>query len=108
MVADLSTILEEIENELRRTPDGGDAAVARIEETLTDGYARALQLEGERLRLERRFGELARDLEAGDGGRHAEELAGLSRRLARAEGDLSHLRARLVELRQHAEAVRAA
>ena len=108
MVADPSSILEEIEAALRRPPAGGNDAVARIEETLTDGYARALQLEGERLRLERRFGELARGLKGGDGGKHADELADLSRRLARAESDLRHLRSRLAELRQHAEAVRAA
>jgi hypothetical protein len=41
---------------------GADApTLARLEETLTDGYAEALELETERLRIERRLGSL-RDL----------------------------------------------
>jgi len=38
-----------------------DATLARLEETLTEGYAEALVLETERLRLERRLRDL-RDL----------------------------------------------
>ena len=35
--------------------------LARMEDTLTEGYARALALEAERWRLERRIGEVARE-----------------------------------------------
>jgi hypothetical protein len=35
--------------------------LARIEETLTEGYARALALEAERWRLERRIAQVAAD-----------------------------------------------
>jgi ABC-type phosphate transport system auxiliary subunit len=108
MVADLSLLLDEIEAALREPPAGGGDAVARVEETLTDGYASVLQLEAERLRLERRFGELARDLQSSEAGTHSDELADLSQRLSRTKERLRHLRARLAELRLHAEAVRAA
>ena len=33
--------------------------LARVEDTLTEGYARALAIEAERWRLERRIGEVA-------------------------------------------------
>ena len=45
---------------------------------MTDGYARALQLESERLRLERRIGELAHSF---DGPEDADELKSLAGRL---------------------------
>ena len=35
--------------------------LARMEDTLTEGYAKALALEAERWRLERRIGEVARE-----------------------------------------------
>jgi hypothetical protein len=108
MVADLSHLLDAIEAVLREPPAGGEAAVARIEDTLTDGYARALELEAERWRLERKIGEVARQLTGDDVVLRAEELAGLSKRLSSADGDLRRLRGRLADLRQHAEAVRAA
>jgi hypothetical protein len=108
MVAELSSLLDEIEAVLREPPAGGEAAVARVEGTLTDGYARALQLEGERWRLERRIADVARALNDGDAEGLAEELSTLSQRLSRADGDLRNLRARLADLRQHADAVRAA
>lgn len=108
MVAELSHLLDAIETVLREPPEGGEAAVARIEETLTDGYAHALELEAERWRLERKISEVARRLSSGDTVRRADELSELSRRLSNADGDLKLLRVRLAELRQHAEAARAA
>ncbi len=108
MLADLSHLLDEIEAVLREPAAGGEAAVARVEETLTDGYARALELEAERWRLERKIGEIARRLSSGDTSRRADELSALSQRLTSADGDLKRLRARLADLRQHADAVRAA
>ena len=51
------TLLEDI-RALIQAPLEGDAvgARARVERTLTDGYAHALLLEGERRQLERRIG----------------------------------------------------
>ena len=67
-----------------------------VEHTLTDGYAQALALEGERLRLQR---ELQTD------GSEADDLR---RRLAVNEEELRDLRARLADLRLRAQSVRAA
>src|SRR5690348_18426297 len=40
--------------------------LAQIERTLTDGYAHALELEGEKLRLERRIAEITQRIDDGD------------------------------------------
>jgi hypothetical protein len=86
--------------ELLRMPEDGAGAptLDSIESTLTDGYAEALALEAERTRIERRLGEVARD--AGEVSAHsvAAELAELSERLDRADGELSRLRALLRKL----------
>jgi hypothetical protein len=103
VVVDLSTLLDQIEAAL-----GTDHDVDAIERTLTDGYAYALELEAERLRLERRIGDVARAIHAADAADRATELSGLSDRLARADGDLRDLRGHLATLRHHAESVRAA
>jgi hypothetical protein len=66
-----------------------------IEDTLSDGYARALALDAESRRLERRISELA---ELADGDR-ATELAELVGRRRRANGELAHLRDLLRALR---------
>jgi hypothetical protein len=78
----------------------------RLERTLTDGYARALSLEGEQRRLERRIGSLA----AGRGDpEERRELASLVRLARRRQGDLGALRGQLGELRRrHSSAVRRA
>jgi hypothetical protein len=78
----------------------------RIEETLTVGYARALALEAEHWRLERRLGEVAATV--GEGGAGADELSALARRMADADGDLVRLRAALASLRDRASALRSA
>src|SRR6476469_402477 len=75
------TMMQQIEKLL-----GADApTLARLEETLTEGYAQALALEAERWRLERRLGELAR---AG-GTDVAEEGRSLGVRLTSADGELA-------------------
>ena len=79
-----------------------------IERTLTDGYAKALSLEGERLRLEKRIGEVVATIDAEDATSKAHELSALSRRLEASDDDLARLRGLLAELRAHADAVRAA
>jgi len=80
----------------------GDAALDRLEETLTAGYAHALALEAEQWRLERRLGEAARA--AGD----AEELARVAQLLAGVERELGHLRGLLGSLRDRARELRTA
>lgn len=86
--------------ELLRMPEEGAGAPSldTIETTLTDGYAEALALEGERSRIERRLGEVVRD--AGEVSAHsvAAELADLSERLETAEAELTRLRTLLRKL----------
>ena len=97
-------VLERIEELLDAPADGAAApTLARMEETLTDGYAEALALEAERWRLERRLGEVARtahELAV------AEELASLGRRLTHADVELGKLRAVLDRLQARTRAVR--
>jgi hypothetical protein len=52
-------LLEQIDELLTASPSSEPATLARLERTLTDGYAHALSLEAERLRLERRMSEVA-------------------------------------------------
>jgi hypothetical protein len=102
VVLDLASLLGQIEGAF-----AAGLEVESIERTLTDGYAYALELEGERWRLERKIGEVARLL-GGDGtADHAAELASLSQRLSRADGELVELRRHLATLRSHADVVRA-
>ena len=105
-MADLAPLLERISRLLKnRSADPGKPLVTEMEDTLTDGYARALQLEAERLRLERRIGELARSV---DGPEEADELKTLAGRLRDVEVELEGLRNRLGLLQKHLAAVRAA
>ena len=76
-----------------------DAPLHLLEDTLTTGYARALELEAERGRLERRIGELVAKGEAG-------ELAELAKRVAATDDDLVSLRDLLTVLRDRASAAR--
>ena len=85
---------------------GDERSLARIEEVLTAGYAKALALEAERWRLERRLTELAAGLAEGDDGRAAQEMARLARRMSRAEGDLTSLRELLASVRDRANHLR--
>lgn len=84
----------------------GPQAVVRIERTLTDGYASALALEGERLRVEREIEGVAAAINNGNSARRAEELSLLTRRRAKIDGDLVHLRERLALLRRHVRELR--
>jgi ABC-type phosphate transport system auxiliary subunit len=98
---------EEIAELLTQPEDGAGApSLDDIESTLTDGYAEALSLEAERLRIERRLGEVARD--AGEVSAHsvAAELAELSEQLDSADGELARLRALLRNLQAKRRLVR--
>src|SRR5436309_14609278 len=101
-------IHDEIRSLLNAPPEGEDApTIDAIEHTLTAGYARALALEAERWRLERRIAQVA----AEPGGKSQDdehsELTLLGQRLAVADGDLSTLRALLSSLRSRPAEVRA-
>jgi vacuolar-type H+-ATPase catalytic subunit A/Vma1 len=100
------TILDEIEGALAAA-EGETASLARIEDALTSGYAWALALEAERLRLEERVASVVAELAGGDAG-GADELAQLTRSMSRADGDLDHLRGLLAALRARASTLRAA
>ena len=78
--------------------------LARLEDTLTEGYARALAIEAERWRLERRIGEVAREGRSDVG----EELRSLGTQLTRADGELVELRGLLGTLHERARVLRKA
>jgi chromosome segregation ATPase len=86
--------------------DAPDRDLKRIERTLTDGYARALSLEAEKWRIQKRITEVTQELEHGDAEVKARELSTLAQRLDGNAGELSELRGRLGALRRHAETVR--
>jgi hypothetical protein len=101
-------IHDEIRSLLDAPPRGEDApTLDAIEHTLTAGYAKALALEAERWRLERKIAGVAAKL--GGQSREVEhsELATLGQRLSAADGDLSNLRGLLSSLRHRADEVRA-
>jgi hypothetical protein len=77
----------------------GDS-VRDVEGTLTDGYAGALALEAERVRLERRFAELARALADNQGSEGLPELRSLRLDISRTDDELSRLRAVLALVRE--------
>jgi ABC-type phosphate transport system auxiliary subunit len=86
----------------------GAPSLDHIEHTLTSGYANALALEAERLRLERELARLAARLADNVTNEDAAALSALARRLSVADADLARLRGLLVSLRGRADAVRAA
>jgi DNA-binding FadR family transcriptional regulator len=81
------------------------ALLAELEHTLTDGYARALELEAARFRMEREVTDLATRLATPA---EAESLRELVAALARADRELGQLRTRLQMLRRRTDGVRAA
>jgi ABC-type phosphate transport system auxiliary subunit len=104
----IPALLEQIDELLAETPSPEEPVVrARLERTLTDGYAHALALEAERWRLERRMSELAGELHEGNRELKTKELAVLSARLSTNAETLSGLRRTLSELRVRATAARA-
>jgi hypothetical protein len=106
MAPDLATLLQQIRGLIdARGADPGKPLLTEMEHTLTDGYARALEMEAERLRLERRIGELAHNLM---GPEQARELRLLAERLRTADDDLASLRSVLAGLQRQVDADRAA
>jgi hypothetical protein len=100
-------IHDQIRSMLAAPPTGAEApSLDEIEETLTAGYANALALEAERLRIERQIAAAAAALSADLEDPSTAELADLGQRLTAADGDLARLRALLSSLRTRADQVR--
>jgi hypothetical protein len=92
----MSTLLEEIHALI----DAPTVERARVERTLTDGYAHALNLEVQGMRLQKRVDALTQDLHVEDSRESAKELRVLAKQLDGNAGDLSTLRAVLAQLRR--------
>jgi hypothetical protein len=103
-----AALLHELESLLAAPAVTDELSLARLEDTLTAGYAQALALESERMRLERRLGELAVELAAGaEDVRTRGELASLARSLSDTEENLEQLRGLLASVRVRASDLRA-
>ena len=109
MTQETTSLYEDIHALLEEAPGAEEGAfLARLEHTLTDGYARALVLEAERVRLERRMDELPDGLREDPADAPPDELATVARRLSDADTELSSLRGTLARLRARARAIRSA
>jgi phage shock protein A len=98
----LDTVTERILTLLAAPQEGpGAPARDRLEATLTEGYAAALEVDGERMRLERRIEQLTAKLAEG-GLNRPKELRKLIARHDAAEEDLAELRDLLAKLRSRA------
>ena len=98
----LPGVLTEIRSLLDAPAEAARPSRATVEETLTNGYAYALALEGERLRIERRLRTLLRSEAGPDARTRMEEIAELTRLLAGADRELASVRALLSSLRRQA------
>ncbi|HXV57701.1 MAG TPA: hypothetical protein VD704_07530 [Gaiellaceae bacterium] len=92
MSDDLSLLLHRVRLLLDRRGERTEAHADAVELTLTDGYARALALEGERRRLD------ARILELAGGEEHAAALRELKSRAEAVDDELGELRGALTAL----------
>ncbi len=105
---DRTALIHDIRSLMQAPADGVHAPdLERLEHTLTDGYAHALGLESERLRLERRLGRITDDHGA-DPKTLAREITALTKRLRDTDFNLRELRLLLDTLRRRASEVRAA
>jgi hypothetical protein len=80
----------------------------QVERTLADGYACALAIEAQRLRLQVRLEQRAGALGEGSGAQRVGEVAGLAQDVARADVELAELREALAGLAEIARRLRAA
>ncbi|HEU5066073.1 MAG TPA: hypothetical protein VFT86_09415 [Gaiellaceae bacterium] len=99
MAADHLDLVQRINAFLDASAQGAGFPRTEVEPTLTEGYARALELEGECLRLECRIDRLTR-LVAEGRDIPAEKLSELLRRLNETEQETQDLRELLVPLRE--------
>ena len=89
-------------------PAASKTFLERVDSTLTDGYAQALQLEGERWRIERRIAEVVAGLPADADKDHEPELVALAARLRTSNESIERLRALLTSLRERRTELRKA
>jgi hypothetical protein len=108
MPNELDTVIERINVLLARIERGDYPDRARLEDTLTDGYAFALSLDAECDRLERRIAGHAAELSAGTGEELARDLSALAQALSRRRRELDSLRSLLVVLRAGVQEARVA
>jgi hypothetical protein len=108
-MTDAAALIDEI-TELLAAPRNGSGAppLELLEERLTAGYVRALELDAERARIERRIGEVAAHIQVKQGAASASEIAGLAARLSDADAERARLRGLLASLRRRAVDMRAA
>jgi hypothetical protein len=91
--------------DIRQLTSTSSPPLERVERTLADGYACALGIEAQRLRLQRELEGRAAGLTKPRGPK-VNEVAGLARGIARADEELAELRAALVELAKTARRLR--
>ena len=104
MAEQLTVLIARIDDLLRGDPSPPSRPLlGEMEHTLTDGYARALSLEGERRRTERRIGELVHELASTE---EAGELRSLSAQLRETDDDLARLRSLLEVLSERTRGLR--
>jgi hypothetical protein len=102
---DLTPLLDRIRVLAERQPNGSpDRLLEELEHTLTDGYALALALEGEGLRIEKEIGAAA-SAPPGDE-LDAARLEALGKRLLATKNETVRLRAHLASLHIRTEAIR--
>jgi len=100
-VHEVNVVLERVEALLGGAPE----QVFELERTLTDGYATALALEGERIRVARKMDGVAAAIRVGDS-EGAKELSALAERRAELDQNLTHLRERLGVLKKRTSELR--
>jgi uncharacterized coiled-coil protein SlyX len=106
MSEDLAVLTDRIDALIEdRETASSKAFVAEMEHTLTDGYARALELEASRSRLERDVTDLATRIASAD---EADALRRMVESVASADRELAQLRTRLQMLRRRLDGVRTA
>ena len=100
-------LIEDI-HDLLAVPEPADSSVFvdRVDATLTAGYAHALQLEGERWRLQRRLGDVAAHSADAHPEARADEFADVSKKLQVTNEELGRLRVLLAALRDRRRLLR--
>lgn len=101
---DYAAVLDNI----RRLRNAPSAPVEDVEQTLADGYACVLMVEGERLRLRSRLEQRAAALGQAPGSSAVGELAALGRGIAHADHRIAELRAELGGLADRVRRLRVA
>jgi hypothetical protein len=104
----LESVTDRINLLLARLERGDHPDRARLEDTLTDGYACALSLDAECERLERRIAEHAAELTSESADEHAQELSAQARLLGNRRKELHALRDLLAHLRAGVQEARVA